>query len=68
MMPGVKPIDPLLTRALKRAIALDEAVLVGNVNCRDLLRGEKPSDIRKELDELRRLLNRIEPWGKGAAR
>jgi hypothetical protein len=66
-MPGLKPIDPLLTRALKRAISLLEAVLVGNINCRELVRGETPAQIRKELADCRRLLSVLEPRRKAAA-
>jgi len=67
-MPGLNPIDPLLTRALKRAIALLEAVLVSsNLPCRELVRGETPATIRKELAEFRRLLERLQPRRKGAA-
>jgi len=67
MMPGVNPIDPLITRALKRAIALDEAALIGGTSCRELLKGETPNDIRKEIEELRRLLERIQPRRRGRA-
>ncbi len=67
MPAALHPIDPLLTRALRRAIALDEAVLIGGTNCRDLCKGEKPSDIRKELGDFRRLLDLLQPRRKEAA-
>ena len=63
-MPAPKPIlvEPLLTRALNLAIALENAALVSRATtCRELLKGRKPSEIRAELEELRRFQERIEP-------
>ena len=64
-MPGVNPIDPLLTRALKRAIALCQGALDKDYEyCRNLVKGATPRELRGEIEEYRRLLERIQPRTK----
>lgn len=61
------PNSPLLSRGLMRAIALLEAGLTGGLSCRDLLKGERPSAVRKELNEYKELLSKMGFRQKGAA-
>lgn len=59
------PNGGLISRALRRAIALVKGALAG-LSCREMLKGEKPSELRAEMKEYEELLGKIEPGQKGA--
>ena len=59
------PHGGLVSRALRRAMALLDGALTG-AQCRELVKGEKPSDIRAELRKYGELLGKITPTEKPA--
>ena len=59
------PNGGLISRALRRAIALDIGGLAG-LSCREVLKGEKPGDLRAEVKQFEELLGKMEPGQKEA--
>lgn len=64
----ILPHTPLLSRALARAIALVDGGLRGGVSCREVLKGEKPSELRAELKQYEELLAKLTPTRMMGAR
>jgi hypothetical protein len=62
------PNGGLLSRGLRRAIALIEGGIAGGLTCREVLKGEKPSQLRAERKGYQELLAKMEPSEKGVPR
>lgn len=68
-MAGIKPVEGLISRALKRAIAYCNMMYDAEQSDQALVTRETPVMIAwvREREEYRRLLEKLQPRRKGAA-